>query len=265
MLKKYIFCLFLLFITLCILNADETLVITEEGNVGIGVDNPEEQLEVTGNMRVNGNITAGWFTPLPISDDIVFYDLSTGADDHELPNAETYTGLHIVMWKGGNRTTKILTFQPFSGTEQTIDEKSASTWKGEGNGKIILAPYDFDPAPETTDINWVAVDYIDSGSDSGAFFQKFADGTMRQWGKQDGTSPIEVNYLLDFHDYNTADYSGESVVTVGSPAGGCYTTNGIPNYTPGVSTCEVYIRTRTSGEDYQYEATGHWIAFGRWY
>jgi hypothetical protein len=257
MLKKQIlfFGIFIICFTMSILRADDTLVITGEGNVGIGVDDPEEQLEVGGDMRVNGDITAGWFSSL--NDTVVFFDLSTGAVTHNLPDAVDNKGLHIVMWKGGDITTKILTLQGYN--NQTIDNKPASTWIGQGKGKIILAPYSS---------NWVVVDYIDSGSTSGTgfqiYFQKFADGTMRQWGKKDGTSPINVGFIIDFFDAYTG-YSGESVVTVGAPHSLCYTANGYTGTPPDADNFYLYIRRRDDHQYWENSITGHWSADGRWY
>jgi len=54
----FLFIIFFLIITFPIMS-EEALTVTEEGNVGIGTETPDEKLDVNGNMNVSGTVTAG--------------------------------------------------------------------------------------------------------------------------------------------------------------------------------------------------------------
>ena len=50
------------------ITADDALVVKTNGNVGIGATNPQENLHVAGNLKVDGNIIGG--SPVKFADDI---------------------------------------------------------------------------------------------------------------------------------------------------------------------------------------------------
>ena len=112
------------------------------------------------------------------------YDLSTGAKVHALPDASSYIGQISIHASGGTVGGNNLSLTTVS--SQTIDGDTASTWKIEVEGKIVL---------EAISGNWEVVKYTDFGSDSNGYFQKLENGDVKMsvsQSKNNGTATFQT-------------------------------------------------------------------------
>jgi hypothetical protein len=262
--KRLLVLIIIIFCTMNLSGQNEPLTITPGGNVGINTTSPQEPLDMTGDLLVEGTLYSDTFAP-----EVYSFPLGGGADSHTLPDATQVRHEVILLWKNGNQTTRVLTINTQEG--QTIDGLTADTWKGEGTGKMRLLPYNG---------NWMVLSYIsqrteienDANGDAiqVRHWMKLADGTLIQWGARKLTqdidqfySPIHINFRRDFID--------DPVVTTSTHGSDTYTSIGEDNTNPTTAEFDIHVQMYYEiifGYFYKLSRDphyGYWRAYGRWY
>ena len=120
----------------------------------------------TGNVKIGDGSTAwndlGYYIPAKLA---IPYDLISANKTHTLPPITGAPQTESVYWTGGG--TYKLTLAVTDGA--TVGGETASTWEGEGKGHILV---------ESDGSNWQVREYEDSGEN----WEKYKNGTLRQWG-----------------------------------------------------------------------------------
>ena len=147
--------------------AQDAMIIDEQGNVGINNDNPTEQLEINGNLKVNGNIYAQTVQ----SEERFFVYIVDGAANtvtHALPDAAARVAPLEIWWECENGGEVLFTTE----AGQTIDGDDPAIWKGAGSGYIRLIPVGG---------SYRVADYRDAGTGVNGSWVKYADKVMECW------------------------------------------------------------------------------------
>lgn len=256
--KKEIYIVIILILcTLFLYGQEEIITITGDGNVGINNTSPQEKLDMTGALVIDGVLYSDTFAP-----QVKYFNLN---DENQrtctLPDADTVRHEVIILWYGGNSIDKVLEIQAYQ--NQTIDGKTSTDWNGEGRGKMRILPHNGD---------WIVLYYIDRRHqhvplDSedityARHFIKLADGTLIQWGLKKNTSPdyspITITFLKEF--------TSPPTVTASSHKGTFYTTIG-DDSNPTTIGFDLYIVNHDCilGGTLDEPIYGFWQAYGRWY
>lgn len=123
----------------------------------------------TGNVKVGDGMTAWSSLPYYIPAKLATtYDLTSADKTHTLPAITGAPQKESIYWTNGGTYTLTMA----TPDSATIGGETAGTWKGEGEGHIIV---------ESDGSNWQVIDYIDSGSNSNGKWEKHINKELICW------------------------------------------------------------------------------------
>ena len=210
--KKYFIAVYFILSSIVILTAQDALTITENGNVGVNNSTPEYTMDIDGDLYVSGKIFGG---------NIIDFKQVTVNETYPLPEVSGYKGIITIIWECTSGS--ILSF---SNTDNAfINGDLVSLWKGEGEGKIVLASFQVDNV-----WGWRVIDYTDTGFANDIYWKKYANGTVEMSGATGlpagsvGTMTIAFPFSLaaggyiitagmhyNYHSYGDLTFSGMGV------------------------------------------------------
>ena len=150
----------------------------------------------TGNMKIGDGSTAwtslDYYVPasLPDTNDLTSADIT-----YTLPTITGAPQRVSIYWSNGG--TYKLTFAVTDGA--TVGGETAGTWKGEGEGHILV---------ESDGSNWQVREYDDSYRSGSNGWKKTINGLMEQWGSGSASLPAATAYgSLYYGNTSTGSYS----------------------------------------------------------
>lgn len=201
--------------------------ITSNGNVGVGTSNPEAQLHVTCNMRVDGSLQMGSYVQMGGIDLFLGTGLSNAAQ--VVLSSSNIQGYSNLLWAGSNGTM----FSIMSNTSNdafywTTGPSSNEVMRLTGPGRVSIGPSNPDCPLQVISYsaNLHSINAVNQANSNVQMMFTSKDGSLSagvwngariETGWQSGITSWSSNYFkIQTHATNTASFTDDFVVRGGN-------------------------------------------------